>query len=78
MSLEDLLPEFPDMPSEQELQEFRNAHAGDLHAVTVCECGNMQYAHRLGCRCAGKIKWLYLDNSGSLLECGVDFSPLPN
>lgn len=78
MSLDDLLPKFPELPSEAELIAHRNAHAGDLHAVTVCECGERNFGHRLGCRCRGKIKWLFMDNSGSILECGVDFSPLPD
>jgi hypothetical protein len=77
MPLDDLLPKFTPLPSAEEMQAHKNAHAGDLHQITVCECGEKQFFHRLGCRCGGSIKWLYMDNSGAILECGVDFSPLP-
>lgn len=68
---------WPELPSAEEMQQHLNATAGDLTAITICECGERNYLHRLGCRCGGKVAWRYVDRSGTILECGVDFSPWP-
>jgi hypothetical protein len=68
---------FPELLSDEEIKKYLDSMAGDLSPVTVCECGEIQYAHRLGCRCGGKIQWRYMDNGGTVLECDVDFSPWP-
>lgn len=77
MTLDDLLPKFPELPSAEEIQKHMDSTAGELYPVTVCECGERNFMHRLGCRCGGQVKWLFMDRSGSVIECGVDFSPWP-
>jgi len=67
---------FPELPSDEEIKKQLWKFSGHLAAITVCECGQKYYMHRLGCICGGKIQWRYTDQSGSVLECGIDFSPL--
>ena len=72
-------PNFPELPSEEEIAKHLESISGDLCAVTVCQlCGFKNYMHRLGCKCGGDVKWLWQDRSGSIVECGTDFSPWPN
>jgi hypothetical protein len=70
---------FPELPSDEEMRAHQNAMAGELSPITVCQsCCTQSYLHRLGCKCGGEIKWLWQDRSGAILECGIDFSPLPD
>ncbi len=78
MGLVNFLEMFPPMPTDEEIQKVKNATAGSLFPITVCECDSKNFMHRLGCRCGGRVRWLWQDKSGSILECGVDFSPLPD
>ena len=69
--------QFPSLPSDEEMQRQLNENAGMLSPITVCQdCGSKNFMHRLGCGCGGKVKWLWMDGSGSVIECGVDFSPI--
>lgn len=67
---------FPELPSDEDIRKIQAETAGDIFPITVCECGLNNYFHRLGCKCGGKVRHLWQDKSGSVLECGVDFSPM--
>ncbi|HEY7883868.1 MAG TPA: hypothetical protein VIC08_02860 [Cellvibrionaceae bacterium] len=64
--------------TEEMAEQARQAYMGDLAPITLrTACGYRDWHHRLGCECGGEVRHLWKDNSGALLECGVDFSPLP-
>lgn len=74
MTIKTFMDSFPPMPTSAEMKRFKESVAGNLAAVTVCECGKKEYLHRLGCSCGGQIRLLWQDSSGSLIERGIDFS----